>query len=80
MARPFRTPLYPLVPIMGVLMCLFLLMSLMAVPVTRNFFLVYMAGGVVVYFSFGLWNSKLGRGVATPPDALAGMEAPHVEP
>ena len=61
-------------------MCLFLLMSLMAVRDTRNFFIVYMVGGVVVYFSFGLWNSKLGRGIATPPDVLAGMEAPHVEP
>jgi len=80
MARPFRTPLFPVVPILGVLMCLFLLMSLMAVPVTRNFFLFYMAGGVVVYFAFGLWNSKLGRGLATVPDTLAGMEAPHVEP
>ncbi len=77
MARPFRTPLYPIVPILGVLMCLFLLMSLMAVPVTRNFFLGYMALGVVVYFAFGMWNSKLGRGLATVPDALAGMEAPH---
>ena len=25
----------------------------------------YMAGGVVVYFAYGLWNSKLGRGIAT---------------
>jgi APA family basic amino acid/polyamine antiporter len=80
MARPFRTPLYPIVPILGVLMCLFLLMSLMAVPVTRNFFLVYMGLGVVVYFAFGMWNSKLGRGLATAPDALAPMDAPHIEP
>jgi len=77
MARPFRTPLYPIVPILGVLMCLFLLMSLMAVPKTRNFFLIYMGVGVIVYFAFGIWNSKLGKGEATAPDALAGMEAPH---
>lgn len=79
MARPFRTPLYPVVPILGVLMCLFLLMSLMAIPATRNFFLVYLAVGIVVYFTFGLWNSKLGRGIAVAPDALAPMEAPHPE-
>jgi APA family basic amino acid/polyamine antiporter len=80
MDRPFRTPLFPIVPILGVLMCLFLLMSLMAVPATRNFFLVYLAAGIVIYFVFGLWNSKLGRGLATAPEAMAPMEAPHPDP
>jgi len=80
MARPFRTPLFPITPILGVIMCIMLLMSLMHVPDTRNFFIWYMAGGVVVYFLYGLWNSKLGRGVATAPDAMAPMEAPHPEP
>jgi APA family basic amino acid/polyamine antiporter len=80
MPRPFKTPLFPVVPILGVLMCLFLLLSLMAVPITRNFFLIYLAGGIVVYFAYGLWNSKLGKGGAMPPDALAPMGAPHPEP
>lgn len=60
--RPFRTPLFPLTPLMGALMCLFLLMSLMAKDATRNFFLIYLAGGIVVYFIYGLRNSKLGKG------------------
>jgi APA family basic amino acid/polyamine antiporter len=60
--RPFRTPLYPLTPILGAAMCGFLVMSLMAKPVTRNFFLIYLVGGIVVYFLYGLWNSKLGKG------------------
>jgi APA family basic amino acid/polyamine antiporter len=60
--RPFRTPGYPLTPILGALMCVFLVMSLMAIPVTRNFFLVYLGGGIVLYFLYGLWNSKLGKG------------------
>jgi len=80
MARPFRTPFYPVVPVLGMLMCLVLLKSLMTVPATAHFFLWYMAGGVIVYFMYGLWFSKLGRGIATPPDALAGMEAPAPEP
>ncbi len=80
MARPFRTPLYPVTPILGVIMCLMLLMSLMHVADTRNFFIWYMLAGVLVYFVFGLWNSKLGRGIATAPDQLAEMEAPHPEP
>jgi APA family basic amino acid/polyamine antiporter len=60
--RPFKTPLYPAVPILGAVMCLLLVMSLMATPTTRHFFLVYLAGGIVVYFLFGMWNSKLGKG------------------
>jgi APA family basic amino acid/polyamine antiporter len=80
MPRPFRTPLFPFVPIMGVLMCLFLLMSLMAVPQTRNFFLIYLAIGIAFYFGFGLWNSKLSKGLLTPEPELAPMGAPHPEP
>jgi len=44
-------------------MCLFLLMSLMAHEGTRNFFLIYLAGGIVLYFAYGVWNSKLGKGI-----------------
>jgi APA family basic amino acid/polyamine antiporter len=63
MQRPFKTPLFPFTPALGALMCLFLLMSLMARESTRNFFLVYLVGGVVLYFAYGMWNSKLGKGV-----------------
>ncbi|HEX4180504.1 MAG TPA: amino acid permease [Caulobacteraceae bacterium] len=62
LVRPFRTPLFPVTPILGAIMCLLLLMSLMATPTTRNFFLIYLAVGIVLYFAFGLRNSKLGRG------------------
>ena len=44
-------------------MCLFLLMSLMAHEPTRNFFLVYLVGGIVLYFVYGMWNSKLAKGI-----------------
>ena len=30
---------------------------------TRNFFLVYLVGGIVLYFAYGMWNSKLGKGI-----------------
>jgi APA family basic amino acid/polyamine antiporter len=63
MARPFRTPLYPIVPILGALMCIVLLLSLiMGVEKTRNFFIIYVGVGIAVYFMFGLWNSKLSKG------------------
>jgi len=60
--RPFRTPFFPLTPILGAGMCLFLLMSLMANAATRNFFLIYLAGGIVVYLLYGIRHSKLGKG------------------
>jgi APA family basic amino acid/polyamine antiporter len=44
-------------------MCLFLLMSLMAHEPTRRFFLWYLLGGTVLYFIYGMWNSKLAKGV-----------------
>ena len=43
--RPFRTPLYPLTPVLGATMCVVLLLSLMATPTTRKFFLIYLAAG-----------------------------------
>lgn len=69
--RPFRTPWSPLTPLLGAGMCLFLLMSLMAKSATRQFFLIYLLGGLVVYFLFGLWNSKLGKG-----EIVLGAEPP----
>ena len=36
--RPFRTPLFPFVPLLVAAMCLLVLMSLMSTPTTRKFF------------------------------------------
>ncbi|HEY5107030.1 MAG TPA: amino acid permease [Caulobacteraceae bacterium] len=76
LARPFRTPLYPVTPILGAIMCVMLLMSLMAGSATRNFFLIYLAIGIVIYFAFGIWNSKLGKGIAVTGHEAAPMELP----
>lgn len=62
MPRPFKAPLFPAIPILGAGMCLFLLMSLMASEETRNFFLVYVLGGLALYFVYGIRHSKLGKG------------------
>ena len=64
MKRPFKMPLGVTIVVatLGALMCVFLLMSLMAHVPTRNFFLIYLALGFVVYFLYGMWNSKLGTG------------------
>ena len=76
--RPFRTPFFPVTPILGAVMCIILLMSLMAAPVTRNFFLAYLVVGIVIYFVYGLWNSKLGRGRRGRGHEAEPMELPHV--
>ena len=78
MKRPFRTPLFPLVPILGVLMCLLLLLSIiMGSPVTRNFFLVYLLVGIVIYFAYGMWHSNLRKGVVVVGSEAEPMELPH---
>lgn len=77
LVRPFRTPLYPVVPILGALMCAVLLMSLMSTPATRNFFLIYLVVGIAVYFGYGIRASKLGRGVVVVGHEASPMELPH---
>ena len=77
LVRPFRTPLFPAVPIFGAIMCAVLLMSLMAGSATRNFFLLYLLGGVVVYFAYGISHSKLGKGIVVTGHEAAPMELPH---
>jgi APA family basic amino acid/polyamine antiporter len=79
LARPFRTPLFPITPILGTVMCLVLLMSLMAVAATRNFFLIYLGVGILVYFAYGMWNSKLGKGIAVEGHEAKPMELPGEE-
>jgi APA family basic amino acid/polyamine antiporter len=76
LTRPFRTPFYPVTPILGAIMCIVLLMSLMAGEVTRTFFLRYLGIGIVVYFCFGIWNSKLGRGITVEGHEASPMELP----
>lgn len=75
--RPFRVPLYPVVPILGVLMCGLLLLTLMRTDHTRNFFLGYLVIGILVYFVYSMRNSKLGRGILVTGHEADPMELPH---
>jgi APA family basic amino acid/polyamine antiporter len=75
--RPFRTPLYPVVPILGALMCFVLLLSLMSTAATRNFFMIYLAVGVAVYFAYGIRKSNLGRGILVEGAEGLPHELPH---
>jgi hypothetical protein len=60
-------------------MCLVLLLSLMATPATRHFFLIYLVGGIVVYFIYGIRMSALGRGLIIRGHEAEPMELPHKE-
>ncbi|MHB8381090.1 MAG: amino acid permease [Candidatus Binataceae bacterium] len=57
MRRPFRTPLVPLVPILGVIFCLYLMLSLPIVTWIR--FFAWMAIGFGIYFGYGRFHSRV---------------------
>jgi APA family basic amino acid/polyamine antiporter len=58
MHRPFRTPLVPLVPILGVVFCTYLMTSLPVVTWIR--FVVWLGIGMVIYFTYSRFNSRVG--------------------
>jgi APA family basic amino acid/polyamine antiporter len=60
--RPFRTPMVPLVPVLGMLFCLLLMFSLDRI--TKYAFVAWMIAGLVVYFSYSRSRSHLQRGLA----------------
>jgi APA family basic amino acid/polyamine antiporter len=55
--RPFRTPFVPFVPILGMIFCL-ALMSGLGVH-TWERLLIWLAIGLVIYFSYGRWHSSV---------------------
>ncbi len=58
--RGFKVPLYPVLPVLGILSCLYLITT---VPLNvLMFFVYYMIGGVVLYFVYGIRNSNLQHG------------------
>jgi len=55
--RPFKTPLVPLVPILGMLVCTAMIVSLDSTTLLTAF--VWMLIGLLVYFGYSKNNSKL---------------------
>ena len=55
--RPFRAPLYPVVPILGILLCLLLMFSLPVENWYRLF--IWMGIGFVLYFTYSYNHSEL---------------------
>ena len=61
--RPFRVKWVPVVPIIGVLLCFTLMLSLPILTWLR--FFAWLAIGMVVYFVYGIRNSRLQHGIDT---------------
>jgi APA family basic amino acid/polyamine antiporter len=57
--RSFKVPFMPVLPILSVLACLWLMINLTAITWVR--FLIWMALGVAVYFLYGKKHSLVGR-------------------
>lgn len=69
--RPFRCPgiyevrlagrrlILPIVPILGIISCFYLMLGLPLVTWIR--FVVWLAVGLIFYFSYGYWKSHIGR-------------------
>jgi basic amino acid/polyamine antiporter, APA family len=58
--RPFRTPMVPLVPILGILICGWMMRGLPGDTWLR--LIIWMLLGLVIYFLYGMRHSRLGRG------------------
>ncbi|MBC6492475.1 amino acid permease [Flavihumibacter stibioxidans] len=66
--RPFKTPLVPLVPILGVIVCTAMIFALDSTTLKVAF--GWMAIGIVVYFLYSRKNSKLNQPGHTPGEIL----------
>ncbi len=69
--RPFRTPLVPLVPILGIITCGLLMISLPLDTWLR--LIIWMAAGLLIYFFYGRKHSNISRG--GPPSDIPSLSA-----
>jgi basic amino acid/polyamine antiporter, APA family len=65
--RPYRTPFVPLFPILGILVCLAMMASLDGLTWLR--LVVWLAIGLLIYFSYGRTHSLLARDQGAKPAA-----------
>lgn len=68
LVRPFKTPLVPLVPILGMIVCAGMIVGLPSE--TQISALVWMIIGLLIYFGYSKNHSKLGKGGDILPTAI----------
>jgi APA family basic amino acid/polyamine antiporter len=73
--RGFKTPFYPVTPILGIVSSLFLITRVE--PRVQLFFFYFLIGAVALYFVYGIWNSKLGRGITVEGHEPPPMDLPR---
>jgi basic amino acid/polyamine antiporter, APA family len=73
--RGFKVPLYPVLPALGIVSC-FWLITTVEMKVLQ-FFLWFLVGAVVLYFIYGMHNSKLGKGQIVKGHEPPPMDLPH---
>lgn len=59
MPRPFRTPFSPVIPLLGIAFCVYLMLSLPAITWWR--FAIWLAIGLAVYFAYSRHHSLLAQ-------------------
>lgn len=69
-ARPFRTPLVPIVPLLGAGSCLLMMFGLDLTTWLR--FLIWLGVGLAIYFGYGRFHSKVAMESAEQVRASAG--------
>ena len=87
--RPFRAPLFPFVPILGILTCLLLMFSLPA----ENWYrlIIWLLAGLVIYFLYGRRHSVMAQqrhleheikthGISPAGEAVGDPDAPPSSP
>ncbi|GAA4230867.1 APA family basic amino acid/polyamine antiporter [Streptosporangium album] len=59
--RSFRTPFFPVTPVLGVVLCVIVMLGLAGI--TWLAFTIWMLAGLLAYFLYGYRNSRLNRSV-----------------
>jgi APA family basic amino acid/polyamine antiporter len=76
--RPFRAPLGPIVPILGICCCLLLMFSLRVENWWRLF--IWLGIGLVIYFSYGIRHSRIAIESRQASQVPASNAAPTLSP
>jgi len=76
--RPFRAPLGPIVPVLGIFCCLLLMFSLRVENWWRLF--IWLGIGLVIYFSYGVRHSRITMAARQASHAHEPNAAPTLSP